>query len=90
MEGEIICPSEYLGEVINDINARRGDVVEIEGRGDTQIIMMQVPLAETFGYATQLRSLTQGRASYMLRFFRYELVPETLTEEILMARVGGR
>ncbi|MFQ6090365.1 MAG: elongation factor G, partial [Candidatus Bipolaricaulia bacterium] len=86
MEVEIICPSEYLGEVVDDIKARRGEIRAIESRNSTQVIRAEVPLAETFGYATRLRSLTQGRAVYSLKFARYEVVPEMRKEEVLRGR----
>lgn len=86
MEGEIICPNEYLGEVVDDINSRRGEIKGIDSRGTTQIIKAELPLVETFGYATRLRSLTQGRAVYSLKFSRYEVVPPGLKEETLRGR----
>lgn len=86
MEGEVITPSEYLGDVMEDLSRRRGEIRELKSRGTVQIIFVAVPLAETFGYATQLRSLTQGRASYTLRVARYEVVPERLKEEIIRRR----
>jgi len=86
MEAEIICPSEYLGEVVDDIKARRGEIKGISSRGNAQLILAELPLAETFGYATKLRSLTQGRAVYSLKFARYELVPAARKEEVLKGR----
>ncbi len=86
MEGEVITPGEYLGEVLEDLSRRRGEIRELKSRGTVQIIFVAVPLAETFGYATQLRSLTQGRATYTLRVARYEVVPERLKEEIIRRR----
>jgi len=87
MEVEIICPIEYLGEMVDDIKARQGEIRAIESRNSTQIVRAEVPLAETFGYATRLRSLTQGRAVYSLKFTRYEVVPEMKKEEVLRGRV---
>jgi elongation factor G len=86
MEGEVITPPEYLGEVMEDLARRRGDVRELEGRETVQIVFVAVPLAEMFGYATRLRSLTQGRATYTLRVTRYDVVPERLKEEIIKSR----
>ncbi len=86
MEGEVITPGEYLGEVMEDLLRRRGEIRELKARGTVQIIFVAVPLAETFGYATQLRSLTQGRASYTLQVARYEVVPEKLKKEIIRRR----
>jgi len=90
MAVEIVTPENYMGEVISDVNARRGHIHGIEpGYGGTQVIKADVPLAEMFGYATSLRSLTQGRASYTMEPARYEVVPGTLADE-LVARSQGQ
>lgn len=86
LEGEVITPGEYLGEVMEDLARRRGEIRELQARETVQIIFAAVPLAETFGYATRLRSLTQGRATYTLRVARYAVVPEGLKEEIIRSR----
>ncbi len=86
MEGEVITPADYLGEVMEDLARRRGDIRELQQRETVQILRVAVPLAETFGYATRLRSLTQGRATYSLRVERYDLVPEGLREKIVRSR----
>jgi len=86
MEGEVITPGEYLGEVMEDLARRRGEIRELLSRETVQILRVAVPLAETFGYATRLRSLTQGRATYSLRVVRYGLVPEGLKERIVRNR----
>jgi len=86
MEGEVITPVEYLGEVMEDLARRRGEIQELQQRETVQILRVAVPLAETFGYATRLRSLTQGRATYSLRVERYDLVPEGLKEKIIRSR----
>jgi len=86
MEGEIIAPSEYLGEVMEDLARRRGEIRELQSRETVQVLSVSVPLAETFGYATRLRSLTQGRATYSLRVVRYDKVPEGLQEKIVKSR----
>jgi len=86
MEGEVITPNEYLGEVMEDLARRRGEIRELQSRETVQIISASVPLAETFGYATRLRSLTQGRATYSLRVVRYDDVPEGLQEQIVRSR----
>jgi len=86
MEGEIIVPSEYLGEVMEDLARRRGEIRELQSRETVQVLSVSVPLAETFGYATRLRSLTQGRATYSLRVVRYDKVPEGLQEKIVKSR----
>ncbi len=86
MEGEVITPAEYLGEVMEDLARRRGDIRTLRSLETVQILMVCIPLAETFGYATRLRSLTQGRATYSLRVARYEIVPEGLREKIVKSR----
>ncbi len=90
MRFDVIVPEEFIGQVIGDLNSRRGRVLEIEARPAAQVVRCEVPLAELFGYATDLRSATQGRASHTpLQFARYEPVPVQIAEEII-ARVGGR
>ena len=86
MEGEIITPGEYLGEVLEDLARRRGEVRELQSRERVQIVFVSVPLGEMFGYATRLRSLTQGRATYTLRVARYDVVPERLKGKIIRSR----
>jgi elongation factor G len=88
MAVEAVTPDEYLGDVIGDLNSRRGRVEGIEQRGNSQVIRAQVPLAEMFGYATDLRSRTQGRATYTMQFKSYQEVPESVSREIV-ARVRG-
>ncbi|MBC7097756.1 elongation factor G [Candidatus Bipolaricaulota bacterium] len=85
-EGDIITPSEYLGEVVSDLGRRRGEVRSIETKGAFEVVHVAIPLAETFGYATRLRSLTQGRAVYTLRVTHYEVVPEQIAREVLRGR----
>lgn len=82
MRLEVTTPEEFLGDVIGDINSRRGRIEGMEHRGNTQVIRGYVPLGEMFGYATDLRSLTQGRAQYTMHFGRYEPVPANLAVEI--------
>jgi elongation factor G len=86
MEGEVITPAEYLGEVMEDLARRRGEIHMLRSLETVQILVVCIPLAETFGYATRLRSLTQGRATYSLRVARYEMVPEGLREKIVKSR----
>lgn len=83
MKVEVIVPEEYLGDVIGDINARRGRIEGMEPRGGVQVVRGYVPLGEMFGYATDLRSNTQGRAVYSMQFDHYEQVPNNIAEEIL-------
>lgn len=83
MEVEVVLPEEYLGEVMGDLVARRGKVVSMDVRGNGRVIKALVPLAEMFGYATDLRSMTSGRAVYSMRFSHYEEVPKELAEKLL-------
>jgi elongation factor G len=83
MEVEAVTPDDYLGDVMGDLNARRGKVSNLETKGGLQVIKANVPLAEMFGYATALRSLSQGRASYVMQFARYEEVPKNISEKIV-------
>jgi elongation factor G len=88
MDVEVVTPQEFMGDVIGDLNARRGKILEMESRTGAQVIAARVPLATMFGYATRLRSLTQGRATYTMQFAVYEPVPPKIHEE-LTARSGG-
>jgi len=88
MSIEAVTPEEYLGDVIGNLSSRRGKVQSIERRGNAQIIKAQAPLSEMFGYATDLRSMTQGRATYTMQFSHYEEVPKGVSEEIV-AKVRG-
>jgi elongation factor G len=83
MSVEVVTPEEYLGDVIGNLNGRRGRVVELEPVGGSQSIRASVPLAEMFGYATDLRSMTQGRATFSMQFDRYEEVPATIAEGLV-------
>ncbi len=82
MEVEVDTPEEYMGDVIGDLNKRRGKILGMEKRGAVQVIKAEVPLAEMFGYATDLRSLTQGRATFVMQFKKYEEVPKHIAEQI--------
>jgi elongation factor G len=88
MKIEVVVPEEYMGEVIGDLNSRRGRVVGMESRPGLQVIDSRVPMAEMFGYATDLRSATQGRGNYSMHFDRYQEVPKAIGEEIV-ARISG-
>jgi elongation factor G len=88
MAVEVVTPDDYMGDVIGDLNSRRGRVEGMEQRGNSQVIRAQVPLADMFGYATDLRSRTQGRATYTMQFSAYQEVPESVSREIV-ARVRG-
>ncbi len=86
MDVEVVTPEEYLGDVMGDLSARRGKLAGVEVRGNAQIVRAQVPLAQMFGYATDLRSKTQGRASYTMVFGAYAEVPATIATEVVAAR----
>ncbi len=88
MAVEVVTPEDYMGEVIGDLSSRRGKVEGMEQRGNSQVIRAQVPLADMFGYATDLRSRTQGRATYTMQFSAYHEVPGSIAREIV-ARVRG-
>ena len=88
MEVEVVTPEENLGDVIGDLSSRRGRVEGMEQRGASHVVRAQVPLSDMFGYATDLRSRTQGRATYTMQFDSYQEVPESVSREII-ARVTG-
>jgi elongation factor G len=85
---EVVTPEEYMGDVIGDLNRRRGRVEGMEPRGNAQVVKAHVPLSEMFGYATDVRSMTQGRATYTMQFDRYEEVPTNIAERVIEARTG--
>jgi elongation factor G len=89
MSVEVVVPMEYMGTVIGDLNSRRGRIEGIEHRAGSEVVKSMVPLAEMFGYATQMRSSTQGRATFSMHFSRYEEAPRAVAEEIV-AKVQGR
>jgi elongation factor G len=88
MAVEVVVPEEYIGEVVGDVNARRGRIMRMETRTNVQVIESRVPLAEMFGYATDLRSVTQGRATFHMQFSHYEPVPFSISEEVKAAVIG--
>lgn len=83
MKLEITTPEEYMGNIISDLNSRRAKIESLETRGHLKIVVAKIPLSETFGYATVLRSLSQGRASYIMQFSHYQEVPEKIAEKII-------
>ena len=92
---EVVTPEEYMGDVIGDLNRRRGRVEGMEPRGNAQVVTAHVPLSEMFGYATDVRSMTQGRATYTMQFDSYEEVPPNIAEKVVeaphrRARPGAR
>ena len=88
MDLEVVVPEQYLGDVIGDLTSHRGEVQGVNARSDAQVVVSRVPLSETFGYATRLRSLTQGRAVFTMQFAKYDRVPAQITEEIVESAKG--
>ena len=88
MKVEVVAPDDYMGDVMGDLSSRRGRIMGMESRGGAQVINAHVPLANMFGYATDMRSATQGRATYSMHFDHYEQVPKAISEEIV-AKVKG-
>ena len=84
---EVSTPDEFMGSVIGDLNSRRGKVLSMNSRGYAQVVDAEVPLATMFGYATDLRSLTQGRGTFTMEFKQYAVVPPKISQEIL-SRMG--
>jgi elongation factor G len=89
MTVEVVVPEDYMGDVIGDLNSRRGRITGMNPRGNVQVVVAEVPLATMFGYSTDLRSKTQGRATYTMQFHRYEAVPNNIAEEIVAKVKGG-
>lgn len=86
MSVEIVVPEQYFGDTMGDVSSRRGSIEGTEQRGNTQVIKAKVPLKEMFGYATDLRSFTQGRGNYVMQFSHYEKAPKSITEEVVASR----
>ena len=82
MRVEVVTPEDYMGDVIGDLNSRRGQVGGTEPRGNITVINAMVPLANMFGYVNNLRSMSQGRASYSMEFDHYQQVPQQVAEEV--------
>ncbi len=85
---EVVTPEEHMGDVIGDLSGRRGRIESMDQRGQDRIITAQVPLAEMFGYATELRSRTQGRATYTMQFNSYQETPQSIADEVVAAVRG--
>ena len=90
MEVEVETPEDYVGDVIGDLNSRRGKIMGMENKGVITVVRAHVPLAEMFGYATTLRSLTQGRGTFIMKFSHYEEVPQHIAEKIIGERMAGK
>ena len=90
MRLEVVTPEQFMGDIISDLNSKRGHIEHIETQGEMYVIHCFIPLAETFGYATRLRSLTQGRATHSLEFYQYRELPAELSQEITEQAVGKK
>jgi elongation factor G len=88
MDVESVCPVDYVGDVISDLSSRRGKVLGMDTRSDVRVVAAQVPLAEMFGYATSIRSLTQGRATFTMQVSHYEPVPSSISETLKVSKGG--
>ena len=88
MKVEVLVPQDFMGDVIGDLNSRRGKVQGIKVRATSQAVEAAVPLSEMFGYATNLRSRTQGRATFTMEFYQYEIVPKPITQTIVARQSG--
>jgi elongation factor G len=88
MDVEAVCPADYIGDVISDLSSRRGRVLGMDTRSDVRVVAAQVPLAEMFGYATTLRSLSQGRATFTMQVAHYEPVPSSICDTLKVSRGG--
>ena len=82
MSVEVTTPEDYMGEVIGDLNSRRGQIQAMEERSGARVVRAQVPLSEMFGYATAMRSMSQGRATFTMEFDHYDAVPQNISDEI--------
>ena len=89
MSVEVVVPEEFMGTIIGDLNSRRGRIEGMEHRAGSQVVKAIVPLANMFGYVNDMRSSTQGRATYSMHFARYEEAPRSVSEEII-AKVQGK
>ncbi len=89
MKVEAVTPEEFMGDVVGDLNSKRAKILEMTDRGNMKVVLAEVPLSEMFGYATALRSMTQGRASYSMEFLNYQEVPKNVAQEIIAKKGGG-
>ena len=83
MKVEVVTPEEYMGDIIGDLNSRRGNVGGMDQRGNARVIDSMVPLANMFGYVNTLRSMSQGRAQFTMQFDHYEQVPQAVADEVI-------
>ena len=87
MKVEVVTPEEFMGDCIGDINSKRGQIMQMTERGNAKVVDAQVPLSTMFGYATTLRSMSQGRASYSMEFDHYEGVPANIQVDIISGKI---
>jgi len=90
MKLEVVTPEQFLGDIIGDLNSKRGHIIKVDAQGETYVVYCRIPLAESFGYATRLRSISQGRATHSLEFNSYETIPAELTDQIIEKAVGRK
>jgi elongation factor G len=90
MDLEVVIPDEYMGDVIGNLSSRRGKILGMKMRGGAQVVTALVPLAEMFGYATELRSMTQGRGVFTMQFKQYDVVPKMTSDEIISKSQGAK
>jgi elongation factor G len=88
MKVEVVTPEEYMGGIVGDLNRRRGQIVSMDARGNAKVILAYVPLSEMFGYVTQLRTLSSGRAVSTMEFYRYEPAPRNVQDEVIAKSKG--
>ena len=90
MKIEIVTPEEYMGDAIGDLNSRRAVIKEMSDRGNSKVVDGEVPLSEMFGYATAIRSLSQGRATFTMEFSHYQDAPQMVVDKIIESRGGQK
>ena len=90
MSLEVVTPEDYMGDIVGDLNRRRGQIVDMDSRGNARIVKAKVPLAEQFGYVTVLRTLSSGRATSTMEFSEYAEVPANIAQEVISKQGGGR
>ena len=90
MDVEIVTPEEFMGDVIGNINSKRGNIKELNDRAGAKVIRSEVPLSGMFGYSTDLRSMSQGRANFSMEFAKYEAVPSMVAEELIAKATGNK
>jgi elongation factor G len=90
MAVEVVVPEDFMGAVVGDLSSRRGKIQDMDSRAGAKVVTALVPLAQIFGYATELRSMSQGRATYTMQFSKYEPVPQVISDEITAKNSGSK